>query len=79
MRSSMEKRLLRLELEILFDESLEHYKKMNKVALNKNARQASKIALSLGTLNSAKMAAVIRDMERESRLFKKRGRFMVRN
>jgi len=72
-------RVMRLELAMLLDEAKEHHKSMNKTALNKNAKEAAKIALKLGTLHAAMQAAIIRNMEVESRKFKKRGRFMVRN
>lgn len=75
----MERRLATLELAYLFEEAKEHYKNLNKAALNRNAREASKLALRLGTLQSAKIAAHIRDMETDSRKFKKKGRFLIRN
>ena len=70
---------MRLELAMLLDSSREHYKNLNKTALNRNAKEAAHLALRLGTLHAAKIAAVIRDMETESRKFKKKGRFLVRN
>jgi hypothetical protein len=75
----MESRVARLELAMLFENAKEHYKNLNKTALNRSAREASKLALRLGTLQAAKVAAHIRDMETESRKFKKKGRFLVRD
>jgi hypothetical protein len=72
----MENRILRLELAMLLSEARST---MNKNVLNRAARESAHIALRLGTLNSAKVAAIIRDLEVESRKFKKKGRFMIKN
>ena len=74
----MENRVKRLELAMLLREAREYYSTMNKSGLNRAAKESAHIALQLGTLNSAKIAAIIRDMEVESRKFKKKGRFMVK-
>jgi hypothetical protein len=75
----MERRLATLELAYVFEEAKEHYKNLNKAALNRDAREASRLALSLGTLQAAKIAAHIRNMETDARKSKKKGRFIVRN
>lgn len=74
----MERRIATLELAYLFEEAKNHHKNLNKVALNRNSREASRLALFLGTLQAAKIAAYIKDMEIEARKFKKKGRFLVR-
>jgi hypothetical protein len=72
----MENRILRLELAMLLSEARST---MNKNVLNRAARESAHIAQRLGTLNSAMIAAIIRDLEVESRKFKKKGRFMIKN
>jgi len=73
----MENRVSRLELAILYGNSQVHFGNMNKTALNKNAKEASKIAQRIGTLQAAKIAAEIKSMEVTARKFKKKGRFYV--
>ena len=72
----MENRLLRLELAMLLEEA---YKNMNQNKLKKHAVDAAIIALRLGTHEAAMTAAVIRDMEVNSRKYKKKGRFLIKN
>jgi len=75
----MENRLLRLELAMLLEEASKNYKNMNQNKLKKHAVDAAIIALRLGTHEAAMTAAVIRDMEVNSRKYKKKGRFLIKN
>ena len=72
--------MLILELAMLYDDALVHFRNLNRTKLKDNANKSARIAVKLErNPAAARYAALIRNMEVQSRKMTKRGRFTVLN
>ena len=72
----MEERLMRLEMALLLEDARRNH---NQPKMNKIAKEAALLAQRMGTAEAAYTAGIIRDLEVESRRYKKKGRFSVKS